>query len=289
MVNVKWVVGGAVGALLIGNGVLFHRVGTLETDLSKQRAAEQSQLAEIQQAAASSEAAVKSNLEQISTQMDDGAKSIHDAAMKAAAKARTDAQKSAEKLVAEAKEQQQAADERVTEQFNKEIGAVREEQNTKVTGIETNLGNVQQTVGTIQQEAASQRTTLDQTLADLKSVRGDLGVHSGLIATNGKELAALRELGERNYFEFTIEKNKPTSIANLSLELKKVDTKHNKYNLSVMADDKRIEKKDKTVNEPVQMYVGGARQPYEIVVNEVKKDKIVGYVSVPKVTLRAAR
>ncbi len=69
---------------------------------------------------------------------------------------------------------------------------------------------------------------------------------------------------------------------------KKVDTKRNKYNVEIMADDKRIEKKDKTVNEPVQMYVGGNRQPYEIVVNEVKKDTIVGYVAVPKV-LRAAR
>ena len=75
----------------------------------------------------------------------------------------------------------------------------------------------------------------------------------------------------------------------MTLDLKKVDVKRNKYTVQVMADDKKIEKKDKTINEPVQMYVGGARQPYEIVVNEVKKDTIVGYISQPKAQLRAAR
>ena len=70
--------------------------------------------------------------------------------------------------------------------------------------------------------------------------------------------------------------------------LKKTDPKKNRFTIDVIADDKTVEKKDKTINEPVQLYVGGARQPYEIVVNEVKKDTITGYVAVPKV-LRAAR
>jgi hypothetical protein len=96
-------------------------------------------------------------------------------------------------------------------------------------------------------------------------------------------------LGERNYYEFTVSKKQPVKVANMTLDLKKVDVKRNKYTVQVMADDKKIEKKDKTINEPVQMYVGGARQPYEIVVNEVKKDTIVGYISQPKVQLRAAR
>ena len=147
---------------------------------------------------------------------------------------------------------------------------------------------MKQTVGTVQQEVATTKSTLDQTLADLKSVRGDMGVQSGLIATNSRELNALRELGERKYFEFTVNKKAPVRVANMTLELKKADTKRNKYNLNVVADDKRVEKKDKTINEPVQLYVGGARQPYEIVVNEVKKDTITGHVAVPKV-LRAAR
>jgi hypothetical protein len=122
--------------------------------------------------------------------------------------------------------------------------------------------------------------------ADLKTVMGDMGVMSGLIATNGKELSALRELGERNYFEFTLTKrDNSKKVADLALTLKKSDPKRSRFTLDVMADDNRVEKKDKTVNEPVQVYVGGNRQPYEIVINQVKKDEIVGYLATPKVKI----
>ena len=64
--------------------------------------------------------------------------------------------------------------------------------------------------------------------------------------------------------------------------LKKTDTKRNRYTLEVYADDKKTEKKEKTINEPVQFYTSKARQPYELVVNTVGKDLIVGYLSTPK-------
>jgi len=204
-----------------------------------------------------------------------------------AQRAATIAQRNAEKMVAQLREQQEESDQKITAEIG-QVKTVTEEHTQKVTGLESSVGEVKQTVGTVQQEVATTKSTLDQTLADLKSVRGDMGVQSGLIATNSRELNALRELGERNYFEFTVNKKAPVRVANMTLELKKADTKRNKYNLNVVADDKRVEKKDKTINEPVQLYVGGARQPYEIVVNEVKKDTITGYVAVPKV-LRAAR
>ncbi len=125
---------------------------------------------------------------------------------------------------------------------------------------------------------------LDKTGSDVKQVAGDLGVVSGRVATNAKELAALRELGERNYFEFDLGKaNVPQKVGDIRLVLKKSDPKHNRYTLQVLADDKIVEKRDKTTNEPVQLYVSGSHQPYEIVVNEVKKNEVIGYLSTPKV------
>lgn len=125
---------------------------------------------------------------------------------------------------------------------------------------------------------------LDQAGSDVKHVVGDLGVVSGQVATNAKELAALRELGERNYVEFDLSKaNQPQKVGDIRLVLKKSDPKHNRYTLQVLADDKIVEKRDKTINEPVQLYVSGSHQPYEIVVNQVKKNEVVGYLSTPKV------
>jgi uncharacterized phage infection (PIP) family protein YhgE len=131
---------------------------------------------------------------------------------------------------------------------------------------------------------------LDKTGSDVRQVTGDLGVVSGKVATNAQELAALRELGERNYFEFDLSKpNQPQKVGDIRLVLRKSDPKHNRYTLQVLADDKTVEKRDKTINEPVQLYVSGAQQPYEIVVNEVKKNEVVGYLATPKVKAQRGR
>ena len=111
-------------------------------------------------------------------------------------------------------------------------------------------------------------------------------MQSGLIATNGKELAALKALGERNYTEFKLAKTKaPQKVGAISLVScsKKADPKNNRYTIRVIADDKTVQKKDKTINEPVQFLLSKATQPYELVVNDIKKDLISGYVSAPKV------
>jgi hypothetical protein len=128
---------------------------------------------------------------------------------------------------------------------------------------------------------------LQKTIADLKSVTGDLGVQSGLVATNGKELAALKRLGERNYIDIKLGKTKKAQrFGDITLLLKNVDAKKNRFTVEVMADDKLTEKKDKSINEPVQFYTSkGGRLPYELVINQVQKNEIVGYLSTPKETV----
>ena len=133
-------------------------------------------------------------------------------------------------------------------------------------------------------DVQNNRSQLDQTIASLKRVSGDVVGHTSLIATNGKELDALRQLGERNYAEFTIHKSKePQRVGDIMVQLKSVNTKRNRFTLSVIADDKTVEKKDRTVNEPIQFYTSKAKQPEEIVVNSVSKNTIVGYLAMPKV------
>ena len=139
-------------------------------------------------------------------------------------------------------------------------------------------------IADVTSDVASTKSELSKTISDLKRATGDMGVMSGLIATNAQELSALKQLGERNYFEFQLARNsKPQRIGDVLVALKKTDPKRNKYTVEIVADDKKVEKKDKNTNEPVQFYVSRARQPYEIVVNEVKKDQVVGYLSAPKV------
>jgi phage shock protein A len=195
------------------------------------------------------------------------------AAEQAVGQAKIDAQRRVETL------QQKVSDEQAAQQ--KAIADVKQSADT----ANTQVAAVTTDVGTVKTDLGNTKSQLENTIANLKHAQGDLDSHSSLIATNSKELSALRELGERNYAEFTITKSKQfTRVADIMVELKKADPKRHKFTISITADDATVEKKDRNINEPIQFYTKKARQPYEIVVNEVGKDKIVGYLATPKVS-----
>jgi hypothetical protein len=186
--------------------------------------------------------------------------------------AKIDAQRRVEML-----QQKVAAEEAQQQQAISQVKATADTATTQLATVTTD-------VGTVKTDVATTKSQLEQTISTLKRATGELDSHSSLIATNATELKALRELGERNYSEFTVNKSKQfTRVADISIELKKADPKKNRFTIEITADDKTVEKKDRTVNEPIQFYTSKARQPYEIVVNSVSKDKIAGYLATPKV------
>ncbi len=194
----------------------------------------------------------------------------------AAGQARTEAQKHADRLAQELAAKQAAYQQQVAGEFSQ----VKQSAELTVARIDSVDKNVDQ----VETDVKLARADIDKTIAGLSRVNGDMGVMSGLIATNGQELAALREFGERNYLEVDIAKSKTYQrIGDVQLRLAKADPKRNRFTVEVFADDSRIEKKDKTLNEPVQFYMAGQRQPYELVVNQVGKDRIKGYLATPKV------
>lgn len=190
---------------------------------------------------------------------------------------------------AAAKVQKSLADQQATEK--QQIAQQLDEIKSRTEQATARLTDITSEVGTVKNEVAASRSEIDKTIAELRRVTGDLGVLSGLIATNSKELAALKQLGDRDYYEFNLtKKSGPQKIGDVVVQLKKADAKRNRFTVEIVADDKKVEKKDRTVNEPVQFYVPSkARIPYELVINEVKKDNVVGYLAAPKVKTTAQR
>ena len=158
------------------------------------------------------------------------------------------------------------------EQTKQQFGAVSGE----VSGVRTDVGKVRDDV-------TATRSDLEATKAKLEHAIGDLNRASELIATNHDELEVLKHRGDRNYYEFTLKKGKdPTRLSTVGLQLKKTDSKKSKFTLYVMADEKKIEKKDRTINEPLQFYTGRDHNLFEIVVNTVDKNEVTGYLATPK-------
>jgi hypothetical protein len=159
----------------------------------------------------------------------------------------------------------------------------------QIGAVSTDVATVKTDVGGVKTDVAATKSDLEATKTQLNRVVGDAGVMSGLIATNSKELEILKHKGDRNYYEFTLQKGaKPTLLSTIKLQLKKADEKHSKYTLNVSADDRNIEKKDKGLDEPVQFYTGKDPVLYELVVNVIEKNKVSGYLATPKNPAHAA-
>lgn len=272
-----WFLGGAL-ALSLGANVyqaqktqgLSSDVGTLKSELTSMKGELQKNNETVQRSVAGMEQALAAAKEEVSKKM--------------AQQTRTVVQRQSSRLDNSWKKQQTEQ----VDKLNAELASIRQAADanaSRLGEINTEVGGVKTEVGNVKTEIASTRTELDRTVGDLKRVRGDMGEMSGLIATNHQEFVALKSLGERNYYEFNLAKSAGQQrVGDVQLEVRKADLKKGRYTLNLVVDDRKIEKKDKTVNEPVQFYASAkSRQPYELVVYEVQKNRVIGYLATPKV------
>jgi len=268
-------VAGALIALVAANIYLYVQLDHTRSDIAKVQEKMMNELSNLRDTSAVSTNAQMRHIETLKEELT----AARAQAATSANQAKVEANAHAEQIRKQLEAEQAAVQQKVSSQIS-DVQQSANAANAKIADVSTDVGSVKTQVSATQQE-------LQKTIADLKTTRGDLGVQSGLIATNASELSALKKLGERNYFDIKLGKTKqPQRFGDVQLQLEKIDPKKNAYSVLIWADDKKVEKKDKSVNEPVQFYVQkGGHIPYELVINTVTKkpEQIVGYLSTPKV------
>lgn len=148
---------------------------------------------------------------------------------------------------------------------------------SKYNKLQAQLEEQQKQLKDTQDAVEKNRTDLE---SSLNSTRDDL---NGSIARTHEELVALEKRGERSYFEFDLSKSKEFSrVGPVTLSLRKADTKHKNYNLMMVVDDDKLEKKNVNLFEPIWIHTENESQPVQIVVNKIDKNFVHGYVSAPK-------
>jgi chromosome segregation ATPase len=164
---------------------------------------------------------------------------------------------------------------------------IKEEDAKQLTDLQTNVNGQLATKASVDDvsklgtDVNGVRSDLDTTKNSLNLTRGEFGT---LIAKNHDQIEELRRLGERDYYEFSIsKKGQREKVGELMVELRSVDPKKNIFTVAIYADDARYEKKNRSANEPIYFFMRGSRAPVEFTVNQLGKDKISGYLSVPKV------
>ena len=180
--------------------------------------------------------------------------------------------------------QEITAREERNEAASQKLASAEKQTAQQVTAVSSAVTDVKTDVGGVKTDVAKTQSDLAGAIAQLTSMKGDLSGHSSLIARNHDELELLKHRGDRNFYEFTLTKGQRKPVGTVSLELKKADSKRNKFTLVVYSDDKEYEKKDRNLNEPLQFYSGKDPVLFEIVVNSdgTKNSTISGYLSTPK-------
>jgi hypothetical protein len=270
-------VAGAIVVLIGANIYLYTQIDHMRTEMSGMHDKLMTEISNMRDATTVTSASQLRHVEALKEELS-AARSL---AQRESSQAKLEAQAHADQLARQIKDEEA----KVQQQVSSEISNVKENAAQQNQQVAAKVADVATDVGSVKTQVANTQSDLQKTINDLKSTRGDLGVQSGLIATNANELQALKLRGERNYIDIKLGKTKqPVRFGDITLKLEKVDPKRNKFTVLLMADDKPMEKKDKNIFEPVQFYTAkGGHIPYEIVINNISKDQIVGYLSTPKV------
>jgi DNA repair exonuclease SbcCD ATPase subunit len=265
------------GVLTAGLGYVGYQMNQLKGELENVEVLVARQVTEAKESARAGTVEATQTIEQVREQLAIARREAQAAAMKASA----EAERKAETMTKELAESVEKKQQEIVQQAKTEISAVAEQ--TKAA--QENIGKVSTEVSTVKTDLTSTKSQLEQTISNLKSVQGELTGQASLIATNGSEIRALQALGQRTIVEFNLDRRSKDGqmVGDVRLTLRRADPKRNRFTVEVLADDRRTEKKDRTINEPIQFYTARARQPYEVVVNTVGRDTVSGYLSIPKV------
>jgi septal ring factor EnvC (AmiA/AmiB activator) len=154
-----------------------------------------------------------------------------------------------------------------------------DETSARLNGISNEVGGVRDTL-------ASVRAVATRNIDELQHARGDVSELKDGVATNSKQIETLRELGDKRIVEFNLTKSAGLQrVGDIQLKLNRTDEKRNTFTLEIAADDKLVEKRDRTINEPVEFFISSKpAKAYELVVNEVGKNMVKGYLAAPKET-----
>ncbi len=264
----------AVSALAL-NIYLVSRVSHVEREGESRRAGLESELQSLYERLAAQQGAHDQKLAALRAAVEQSSRTSYSQAYNEAQRRAAGVSK---ELTAKQREQQ--------EMFLTEISAVREAASAGVNGLKKVEGDVEGVASQVDQT----RRELAQAEDLLLSTQDQLaGVH-GRVELHAEDLARLRGSLERSVTHFTLDQSKDrTRVDDIQVRLKVADSRKNRYTVEILADDQIIVKKNSNANEPIEFYVTGADRPYELVVTDIQKGRVSGYLSKPKLTALARR
>ena len=171
---------------------------------------------------------------------------------------------------------QQAAEQAAAQQKTQAAPGGKRGPDKRYKQLQAQLEDQEKQLKETQDLVAKNRTDLETSLT---STKDEL---NGSIAKTHDELVVLEKRGERNYFEFDLQKSRQFQrFGPITLSLRRNDAKHMNYDLMMVVDDKQLGKKRVNLYEPIWIHSESGGQPVQIVVNKIGKNTVHGYISAP--------
>jgi len=252
-----------LGLLVLGEIYTLSKIGSIGS-VQAQQASMQTQVRQMNDQLASK----LSSLEDANAQQLDALRTELDATSQKAGKSDSKQLARARALVSKLEKETQAQNDALKQEIaknNEQVGQQISSVSQDVAATKTDLGSTKQTVSTLQN--------------DLGMARSEMGT---LIARNHDDIETLRKLGQRNYYEFTLNKNQEQTVASVGLILKKTNLKHHRFNLNLLTNDMAVPKDNRTIDEPIFFATGTSKEFSELVVNKIDQNSVIGYISTPK-------
>jgi hypothetical protein len=263
--------GMVIAALAVGNVYLISRVDRLQSETTSLQSSLEDQIGGVQENSSMYESQARQELEALRQQ-------IEEARKEAAGRAQREARRQADQVAQNITQQQQLRQEELMGGIH-DARTVADQANSEVQVVRNDLLGMKA-------EFEDTNAHLYETASLLEQTTDDVGEISGQVSDNRSEIASLRRMSERDRVRFQLNRSKEMQrVADIQLRLRDTDVKRNKFTLEILADDKKFVKKDRQVAEPMMFYMGETAQPYELVITQMDKDSVSGYLARPKVQM----
>ncbi len=262
---------------LAGNAYQFVKATRLASQVASVQQSLQSQITRLSDATNGAFDVAQHRFEEL--------KRLQDSTSAALIDARSESRHSSSQVAARLEERNQEL-EQANRELIAQLTALKQDVNSRLQTTAVRLQNTTTKLDTADAKLQRISTEADANRADLKRVSGDLNsIRSNLSGTAPTQSAAATAPGpspEHRHLPFDLLTTKvPTRIGEIQIAIRSTDPKNNRYTMDLYTGDKTALGRDCAVNEAVRFYRSGDPLPYEVVVSQIRKDEVIGYVTAP--------
>ena len=140
-------------------------------------------------------------------------------------------------------------------------------------------------VGALSRQFAQARADIDFAGAKVERLQAQVGqlqaTTKGQIGGLTGQLAAIRRQSPR-FVQFRLVRNRPQTVGGVAMVLTRTRPKDGHFDMRLVVGNAHLDRKNATAGEPIVFVPGNPQQTYEVIVNQVGRGEVQGFLGVSR-------